>query len=148
MLRVLFVCEHNSARSQMAEAFLKHFGGTFFEVESCGIEAGSINSLVIEVMQERGYDLQGNTTKKALDLLKQGKSYDIIITVCSREASEQCPIFPGRALRINWPFDDPSKFTGDKETKLEKVRIIRDQIEEKINNFIKEYNEKGLQIFL
>ena len=148
MLRVLFVCEHNSARSQMAEAFLKKIGGDVFEVESGGIEAGIINPLIIEVMQEKGYNLQEKTTQTTLNLLKQGKRYDIIITVCSREASEQCPIFPGRALRMNWPFDDPSKVAGDKNTKLETIRKIRDKIEEKIKAFVHEYNEKGLKMFL
>jgi len=148
MLRVLFVCEHNSARSQMAEVFLKNLGGNAFEVESGGIEAGIINPLVIEVMQERGYDLQEKTTQTTLNLLKQDKSYDIIITVCSKKASEQCPIFPGRALRMNWPFDDPSKIEGDKDAKLIAIRRIRDQIEGKIKEFIQEYNEKGLKIFL
>ena len=148
MLRVLFVCEHNSARSQMAEAFLKKIGGDVFEVESGGIEARIINPLIIEVMQEKGYNLQEKTTQTTLNLLKQGKRYDIIITVCSREASEQCPIFPGRALRMNWPFDDPSKVAGDKNTKLETIRKIRDKIEEKIKAFVHEYNEKGLKMFL
>lgn len=146
--RVLFVCEHNSARSQMAEAFLKNLGRDAFEVESGGIEAGIINPLVIEVMHEKGYDLRKKTTQTTFDLLKQGKSYDIVITVCSRKVSEQCPIFPGRALRMNWPFDDPSKIEGDKDTKLKMIRIIRDQIEEKIKDFIQKYNEKGLKMFL
>lgn len=148
MLRVLFVCEHNSARSQMAEAYLENLGGAAFEVESCGIEAGIINPLVIEVMEEKGYDLRGKTTQTALNLFKQGKSYDIIVTVCSREASEQCPIFPGKALRMNWPFDDPSKIEGDRDTKLESIRRIRDRIEEKIQEFIEEYKDKGLKMFL
>lgn len=148
MLKVLFVCEHNSARSQMAEAYLKNLGGAVFEVESCGIEAGIINPLVVEVLLEKGYSLQGKTTQTALNLFKQGKRYDIIVTVCSREASEQCPIFPGKALRMNWPFDDPSKIEGDKNTQLEKIRKISDQIEAKIKEFILEYNEEGLKMFL
>jgi len=148
MLRVLFICEHNSARSQMAEAYLQNLGGALFEVESCGIEAGIINPLVIEVMEEKGYDLRGKTTRTALNLLQQGRSYDIIVTVCSRKASEQCPIFPGKALRLNWPFDDPAKIEGDRETKLESIRGIRDRIEEKVREFIEEYKAKGLKMFL
>ena len=116
MLHVLFVCEHNSARSQMAEAFLKRIGGGDFSVESCGLEAGVLNPLVIEAMDEIGYDLNSNTTQAALDLFKQGRSYDVMITVCSQKASELCPLFPGRALRLNWPFDDPSRLEGDRET--------------------------------
>jgi len=148
MLRVLFICEHNSARSQMAEAYLQNLGGDVFEVESCGIEAGSINPMVIEVMEEKGYDLRGKTTRTALNLVQQGKSYDIIVTVCSRKASEQCPIFPGKALRMNWPFEDPAKAEGDRETKLESIREIRDRIEEKVREIIAESQEKGLEMFL
>ena len=148
MVRVLFVCEHNSARSQIAEAFLENLGGTVFEVESCGIEAGTINPLVVEVMTEKGYDLREKSTQTALSLLKLGKSFDIIVTVCSQAAGEQCPIFPGKALRMNWPFDDPSKVEGDHDTRLAAVRKIRDLIEEKINKFVQEYNEKGLKMFL
>jgi len=88
MLHVLFVCEHNSARSQMAEAFLKRLGGEDFAVESCGLEAGILNQQVVEVMNEIGYDLRGNTTQAALDLFRQGRSYDVVITVCSQKASE------------------------------------------------------------
>ena len=148
MLHVLFVCEHNSARSQMAEAFLKRIGGDAFTVESCGLEAGTLNPLVVEVMGEIGYDLSSNTTQAALDLFKQGRSYDVVITVCSQKASELCPLFPGRALRLNWPFADPSRLEGDRETKLEGIRTIREQIKGQVEAFISEYQEKGLKMFL
>lgn len=148
MLHVLFVCEHNSARSQMAEAFLKRIGGDAFTVESCGLEAGTLNPLVVEVMGEIGYDLSGNTTQAALDLFKQGRSYDVVITVCSQKASELCPLFPGRALRLNWPFDDPSRLEGDRETRLAGIRTIREQIKGQVEAFISEYHHKGLKMFL
>jgi len=148
MLHVLFVCEHNSARSQMAEAFLQRLGGDDFAVESCGLEAGTLNPLVVEVMDEIGYDLRANTTRAALDLFKQGRSYDVVITVCSPKASELCPLFPGRALRLNWPFADPSRLEGDRETKLNGIREIRDQIKRQVEGFIGEYNEQGLKMFL
>lgn len=148
MLNVLFVCEHNSARSQMAEAFLKRLGGEAFAVESCGLEAGTLNPLVVEVMQEIGYDLAGSTTQAALDLFKQGRSYDVVITVCSEQASELCPLFPGRALRLNWPFADPSRLEGDQAAKLAGIRQIRDQIKRQVEAFIAEYNQKGLKMFL
>lgn len=148
MLNVLFVCEHNSARSQMAEAFLKRFGGDDFSVESCGLEAGVLNPLVIEVMDEIGYDLKNNTTRAALDLFKEGRSYDVVITVCSQKASELCPLFPGRALRLNWPFADPSRLEGDRETKLDGIRKIRDQIKMQVEAFLAEYRHKGLRMFL
>lgn len=148
MLHVLFVCEHNSARSQMAEAFLKQLGGEAFAVESCGLEAGTINPLVVEVMREQGTDLQGKGTQAAFDLLKQGRRYDVVITVCSREASEGCPLFPGRALRLNWPFADPSRIEGDREARLAGIRVIRDQIKQQVEAFIAEYRESGLKMFL
>lgn len=148
MLNVLFVCEHNSARSQMAEAFLKRIGNGDFSVESCGLEAGVLNPLVVEVMDEIDYDLKHNTTQAALDLFKQGLSYDVVITVCSQKASEQCPLFPGRALRLNWPFADPSCLEGDRETQLAGIRKIRDQIKMQVEAFIAEYRHKGLKMFL
>lgn len=148
MLNVLFVCEHNSARSQMAEAFLKRLGGDDFSVESCGLEAGVLNPLVVEVMGEIGYDLGSNTTQAALDLFKQGRRYDVVITVCSQKASELCPLFPGRSLRLNWPFADPSRLEGDPETKQAEIRKIRDQIRTQVEAFIAEYRHKGLKMFL
>lgn len=148
MVTVLFVCEHNSARSQMAEAFLNRLGSDSFFAESCGLEAGTLNPLVVEVMEEIGYDLRGKTTLSVLDLFKQGRSYDMVITVCSPQASELCPLFPGRALRFNWPFDDPSRVVGDRNTQLAAIRIIRDQIKEKIEELIAQYHEKGLKMFL
>lgn len=148
MLHVLFVCEHNSARSQMAEAFLKRLGGDAFAAESCGLEAGTLNPLVVEVMGEIGYDLSNNATQAALDLFKQGRSYDVVITVCSPKASELCPLFPGRALRLNWPFADPSRLEGDPETKRAEIRKIRDQIRTQVEAFIAEYRHKGLKMFL
>ena len=148
MLHVLFVCEHNSARSQMAESFLKHLGGDDFRVESCGLEAGTVNPLVVEAMLEIGHDLRGATTRSALDLLKQGNRYDLVITVCSRKASEQCPIFPGRSLRLNWPFADPSTLEGDREEQLKQIRVIRDAIRRQIETFRAEYRAKGLTMFL
>ncbi len=148
MLHVLFVCEHNSARSPMAEAFLKDLGSEAFTAESCGLVAGTLNPLVVEVMAEIGYDLHGKTTQAALDLFRQGRSYDVVITVCSQKASEGCPLFPGRALRYNWPFTDPSCIGGDRETQLAAIRKIRDQIKLQIEAFIAEYNQKGLKMFL
>ena len=148
MLNVLFVCEHNSARSQMAEAFLKRLGGEEFAVESCGLEAGVVNPLVIEVMEEIGYDLGDNTTQAAMDLFRAGRSYDVVITVCSQKASELCPLFPGRALRLNWPFADPSGIEGPREARLNAIRGIRDQIRQQVERFLDEYREKGLRLFL
>ncbi len=148
MLHVLFVCEHNSARSQMAEAYLQRLGGDEVAVESCGLEAGILNPLVVEVMAEEGFDLSGKTTQAAFDLIKKGRSYDAVITVCSQKASEQCPLFPGRALRLNWPFDDPSRLEGSKEEKLARVREIREQIKAQVTDFLGAYRAKGVSMLL
>jgi arsenate reductase (thioredoxin) len=134
--KVLFVCVHNSARSQMAEEYLRQTAGGEYECESAGLEPGTINPLVVEVLKEEGIDISGKQTKSVFDLFKAGKKYQYVITVCSRDAEEKCPIFPGVTQRFNWPFDDPSKVEGSREEKLEKVRAIRDQIKEKVNGFI------------
>lgn len=134
--KVLFVCIHNSARSQMAEEYLRHMAGDDYEAESAGLEPGTINPLVVEVLKEDGIDISGKQTQSVFDLYKAGKKYHYVITVCSREAEEKCPIFPGVTQRFNWPFDDPSKVEGSHEEKLDKVRIIRDQIKEKVSAFI------------
>ncbi len=105
--RVLFVCIHNSARSQMAEAFLKQLAGDKFDVESAGLEPGKLNPAVVEVMKEIGIDISRNTTKSVFDLLKQAKLYSYVITVCDESQSERCPIFPGVRQRLHWSFTDP-----------------------------------------
>lgn len=136
MERVLFICVHNSARSQMAEAFLQKFGGKRFAAESAGLEPGMINPLVVEVMKEEAIDLSGKSTNSVYDYYRKGKRYDYVITVCSKDAAERCPIFPGGGKRLHWPFDDPSKATGSHEEKLTEVRRIRDEIREKILLFL------------
>jgi arsenate reductase len=135
--RVLFVCVHNSARSQMAEAFLKQMAGDGFEVESAGLEPGTLNPVVVEVMREVGIDISGNKTKSVFDFYKQGKQYDYVITVCDESQSGACPVFPGKGERLHWGFADPSKFQGTREEKLEKVRVVRDQIKQKIDEWIR-----------
>ena len=135
-IKVLFVCIHNSARSQMAEAFLKQKGGDKFEVESAGLEPGNLNPVVVEAMQEIGIDISKNKTKSAFELYKQGRLYDYVITVCDEANAEKCPIFPGRAKRLHWGFKDPSSFQGTKEEKLKGTRAVRDEIEQKIETWI------------
>ena len=137
--KVLFVCVHNSARSQMAEAFLKQMAGDKFEVESAGLEPGKLNPVVVEVMKEVGIDISQNKTKSVLDFYKQGKQYDYVVTVCDESQAGKCPVFPGSAAtkRMHWGFDDPSSFQGTWEAKLEKTRRIRDDIRTKIEEWIK-----------
>ncbi len=139
MEKVLFVCIHNSARSQMAEAFLKQMAGDKFEVESAGLEPGKLNPIVVEVMKEVGIDISQNKTKSIFDFYKQGKQYDYVVTVCDESQAGKCPIFPGTAVtkRLHWSFDDPSSFQGKWEEKLEKTRHVRDRIRIKIEEWIK-----------
>lgn len=138
MYTILFVCIHNSARSQMAEAFLNQLGNGKFKAESAGIEKGKLNPYVIRAMQEIGIDISNNETKEVFDLFKQGRLYQAVITVCEKEAAERCPIFPGMVKRIAWSFSDPSKFTGTDEEILAKVRVVRDEIKQKVTQFIEE----------
>jgi len=134
--KVLFICVHNSARSQIAEAFLKQMAGDRFEVESAGLEPGKLNPAAIEVMQELGIDISQNKTKNVFDFYKQGKQYDYVITVCDESQSGACPVFPGRGERIHWSFDDPARFQGTQEERLEKTRQVRDKIKQQIEQWL------------
>jgi len=135
--RVLFVCIHNSARSQMAEAFLKQLAGDKFEVESAGLEPGRLNPIVVEAMKEAGIDISHNKTKGVFDLIKQSKLYAYVITVCDEAQAERCPVFPGVAQRLHWSFEDPSRFEGSYEEKLQKTRNVRDKIKQSIQEWIR-----------
>jgi arsenate reductase len=139
-LRVLFVCVHNSARSQMAEAFLNRYGGDKFYSESAGLEIGrQINPLVIELMKEEGIDLSDKKTNYVFDYYKEGRQYDFVVTVCDESQGERCPLFPAQSksiTRLHWSFADPSSFTGTYEEKLEKTRIVRNEIKRRIIEFI------------
>lgn len=139
MTKVLFLCVHNSARSQMAEAFLKKHGGGRFEVESAGLEPGKLNPYVVRAMAEAGIDISGNPTKSVFDLFDAKKVFQVVVTVCSKEAAERCPIFPGLAERHHWPFDDPSSFKGTDEEIMARVRSVRDEIEDAVVTFVKEH---------
>ncbi len=134
--KILFVCIHNSARSQMAEAFLNALGADRFEAESAGLEKGTLNPLAVEAMHEIGIDISKNQTKKVFDFYKEGKLYTHVITVCDEASAEQCPVFPGIAKQLHWSFSDPSQFQGTKEEKLQQVRVVRDEIRKKIEDFI------------
>ena len=136
--KVLFVCVHNAARSQMAEAFMNHLCGDRFIAESAGLEPGVLNPLVVEAMKETGIDISNNKTKSVFDFYTQGKLYRYVITVCDQASSEQCPLFPGITARLHWSFEDPSKLTGDHEEQLRQVKEVRDRIRLKIEEFCKE----------
>jgi arsenate reductase len=139
---VLFICVHNSARSQMAEAYLKVLGGNKFEVESAGIETGKLNPFAIEAMKQDGIDISNNQTNDVFDFFKQGKIFSYVITVCDKKAQEQCPVFPGLVKIIHWPFEDPSQFTGTQEEKLQQTIQVRDQIKQAVKEFVKQFDSE------
>lgn len=111
----------------MAEAFLKQIAGDRFEVESAGLEPGRLNPLAVEAMKEIGIDISRNKTKSVFDLYKQGKYYDYVITVCEESQASK---------RLHWGFDDPSGFKGSWNEKLNKTRLVRDEIEAKIKDWV------------
>ena len=134
--KVLFVCIHNSARSQMAEAFLNQICGDEFEAHSAGLEPGKLNPTVVEAMQEIGIDISGNQTKAVFDIIKSGQMFAYVITVCDEASAERCPIFPGVTTRLHWSFLDPSGFQGAE--RLAKTHAVRDAIKEKIEQWCAE----------
>ncbi|MBS1601318.1 MAG: arsenate reductase ArsC [Bacteroidetes bacterium] len=136
--KLLFVCIHNSARSQMAEAFLKKYAADIFEVESAGLEPADINPNVVAVMQEVGIDLSQKGTQDVFDLFRKGRMFNVVVTVCDQASAERCPIFPGMTRRLAWSFADPGAFRGSHEEVLQQTRAVRDQIEAKIMDFVAE----------
>jgi arsenate reductase len=138
MIDVLCLCVHNSARSQMAEAYFNKFGPDLFHAESAGLEPGMLNPYVIRALQEEGMDISGKRTQDVFELYKAGRTYQYVITVCSKEAADRCPIFPGMSQKLHWPFPDPSTFRGDDETVMAQVREVRDAIREKVREFVSE----------
>ena len=136
--KVLVICVHNSARSQMGEEYIRKYGGDIFDVESAGLEPGTLNPLVVDVLKEEGIDITGKKTQSAFDLYKAGNTYDYVITVCSKEAQERCPIYPGTKKRLHWPFSDPSSLEGSREEQLERTREIREEIKAAVIQFIKD----------
>jgi arsenate reductase len=136
--KVLFICVHNSARSQMAEAFLNQICGEFFEAHSAGLEPGKLNPIVVEAMQEVGIDISSNKTKAVSDMFKSGKMFAYVITVCDEASAERCPIFPGVTKRLHWSFPDPSSFRGTPEEKLARTREVRDAIKARIESWCAE----------
>jgi len=137
-MRILFICVHNSARSQMAEAYLQQFFGKEAVVESAGLDPTRINPLVVTVMAEEGFDLSGKTPRKVFDLFRDGRLFDAVITVCEESLESQCPVFPGVTHRLHLPFPDPAAVVGSDAEKLASVRAIRDQIKERMAALAKE----------
>lgn len=135
--RVLFLCTGNSARSQMAEAFLRKYDGNYFEAHSAGLEPKGINPFTIQVMQEKGIDISDQTSK-GIDTYLGKVLFQYLVTVCD-DAEKNCPtVWPGVNTRMHWSFEDPAAFQGSDEAKLEKFRQIRDMLEEKIKSWLSE----------
>lgn len=131
--RVLFLCTHNSARSQMAEGFLRAMAGDRFEAQSAGTEKTSVNPLAIRVMAERGIDLGGHASKVYDGLMQE--RWDYLVTVCD-DANERCPFVPGSVKRLHWSFEDPSRARGTEEERLRVFRRVRDQIEQRLAEWL------------
>lgn len=138
MISVLFLCVHNSARSQMAEAYLRKMAGDLFVAESAGLEPGALNPYVVRALREDGIDISGKETRSVFALHAQGRRFQYVVTVCAKEAAERCPVFPGHHKKLFWPFPDPSTFTGTDEEIMRQVRSVRDAIREKVREFAEE----------
>jgi arsenate reductase len=140
---VIFICIHNSGRSQMGEGFLRAIAGDRFEVASAGIESGTLNPLVVKAMAEVGVDISSHYAKTAQSVIEAGQKFDTVITVCDETAAERCPMFPGRgtkpqAERLHWGFPDPSALKGTDEEKLAGIRPIRDAIKTQIEQWLRD----------
>jgi arsenate reductase len=122
----------------MAAALLNQTCSEFFEAQSAGLEPGTINQLVVEALHELGVDIS-KTTQRIFDVWKSGQTFQFVVTVCSEAEAEGCPIFAGVTTRLHWSFDDPSKFTGTHEERLERTRRVRDEIRAKIDSFCEEH---------
>lgn len=134
-IKVLFVCVRNSARGQMAEAFLNHLYGNMFEAHSAGLEPVTINPIAVDAMWELGVDISENNTKWVFDYIKIGLVFDYVITVCDETNARRCPNLPGAAVRLHWTVPDPALFAGTPENKLARMREARDAIREKVQQW-------------
>ncbi len=133
--RVLFVCIHNSARSQMAESYLNALAPDRYEAVSAGLEPGRLNPFVVRAMADDGIDISWNKTKSVHGFL--GQSFDHVIAVCDKDAADRCPVVPVTGEKLHWPFDDPSSFKGTDEEKYRFALSVRDSIKAKIIEWIK-----------
>jgi arsenate reductase (thioredoxin) len=132
---VLFVCIHNSARSQMAEAFVNARHGGRLRAYSAGLEAGSLNPVVVDAMREVGVDISGNRSKSVNDGDIRSREYDFVVTVCDESSAQACPIYPTRGGRLHWSFADPSSFDGTPPERLARTREVRDEIANRVDTW-------------
>ncbi len=144
--KVLFICVQNSARSQMAAAWLNYICGDFFEAHSAGLEPGMLNPLAVEVMREVEIDISQNKTHAVFNVWKSGQLFAYVITVCDAASAQKCPIFPGPATRLHWSFPDPATVTGTEAQKLARFREIRDEIRVHVEQWCEELCPEALSV--
>jgi arsenate reductase len=132
-VRVLFVCTGNSARSQMAEALLRAFGGPAFETFSAGTEPKDVNPLTIRVLAEAGIDISGARSKSTDEFI--GQAFDYVVTVCDR-ARQTCPVFPGGGSTLHWGFDDPAEAEGSEDERMAVFRRVLGEIRTRVRAFV------------
>lgn len=142
-LSVLFLCSHNSARSQMAEALLRHYAGDRFEVYSAGLHPSKINPYTRKALAELNLNMEGQYAKSLMEYWGGKFNFTYLVVVCDR-AEQECPLFPFSTYRLYWPFEDPSSVQGFESEKLEVFRKVRDQIAHKVREWVREQEQKGL----
>lgn len=135
MKTVLFVCNQNSARSQIAEAYTNRLCSGIYAATSAGLESGELNPLVVEVMAEEGIDLSGNRTRTVMGLLEAGRCFDVVITMCEASRADKCPPVPGESERYHWSFPNPSLFSGSESEQKAEIRQLRDAIRKRIEEW-------------
>ena len=141
MLHVLIVSEYNFGKNLIASAYLKDLGGSRFAVECGGFGPGPLNPVVTIIMKLERYDLSNcDSPYSVFDLLKMGRRYDVVITICSKRLEEKCPDFPGQLLRLHWGHSDPDKIAESRIDRLQQTRILRDSIKADVIKFIEEYD--------
>jgi arsenate reductase (thioredoxin) len=133
MKKVLFVSTSNSCRGPMAEGFLRHLGGDEYEVFSAGIDPRGLNPLAVKAMEEAGVDISGQISRSAEEF--KGVSFDFIVTVGDCLV-HNCPVFSGECRKVHWDIEDPSEAEGEEDERMEVFRIVRDQIEEDVLDFL------------
>jgi arsenate reductase (thioredoxin) len=140
--KILFVCVHNSFRSQLAQAIASKRYGSILSAQSAGLDTSrGINPLASSVGLSHGYDLSGHVVTDVFDLYKQGNTYDVVIAVCSKEAYERCPIFPGVHKRLHWPLIDPSAPNVNEEDRESLTHQLILELEIRIENLVHELKE-------
>lgn len=137
---VLFVCIHNSARSQMAQAWLRHLAPDQYEAESAGLEPGKMNPFAVQAMTFADVDMTGQYPKGIDEIVASGRSFDYVVAVCDKEAAERCPIVPGSGKKLHWNFPDPSAVVGSDEEKLARACEVRDLIKDAIIEWLSSHN--------